>query len=75
MMQQYSRAELIRGNTVAPWVLFLQLWSVITKIKFDVIIYQYDFTAAIALSILLLTFKAQQYYQSFFKPHFEIYWD
>ena len=30
---------------------FLQLWHVIAKIKFDVIIYQYDFTDAVALFI------------------------
>ena len=30
---------------------FLQLWHAIAKIKFDVIIYQYDFTDAVALFI------------------------
>ena len=72
MMQQYSREVLIKGNTVAPWVCFLQLWYVIAKMKFDVIIYQYNFTDAIIVFILLLIFEVQQYYQSFSQSQFEI---
>ena len=75
MMQQYSRAALFKGNTVAPWVFFLQLWHVIAKIKFRVIIYQYDLTDAVVLFMLLLIFEAQQYYHSFFKLQFESHQD